>query len=155
MRVGSPEPKQVSRFLTRSDILLGTEKREEMTVTGYDKDVIIRPLSEGEICKVFDAVGGIGVDSDGYPDTVSLGFTGHLGLLRRIAQLGMVEPQLQLDDIGSMPFGIPGEIASRVLEISGMTQGASEVVGSFREAPGGKGAPGDDDEGDAAGQKSS
>jgi len=133
-------PLTSKRMMTRSDVILGTGKRDELRIDHYEKVVVVRPLSEGEICAIFDQVGGIGVDRDGFPDTSSLGFTGHLGLLRLIARGGLVEPELSLEEIEAMPFGIPGEIARRILELSGLHQDAREVVRSFRQEPGSPGA---------------
>jgi hypothetical protein len=118
--------------LTKEDILAGKEKREILHLDAYGKDVVIRPLTDGEFTEVFKLFGEVPIDENGYPDLSKVDIHTNLIALRKIASLGLVEPKLSEDEIAQMKFGVPGIIAHRILEISGLAPGSSDEAKKFR-----------------------
>lgn len=107
--------------LTKEDILQGTEVRETLPLPQYKgKTVVIRPLTDGELSQVFSIVGPVPVDSAGAPDLSTIEISKNLGALRLAASLGLVEPELTVDEVAKMKPGTPVTIGTRVLEISGV-----------------------------------
>ncbi len=109
------------RRLTKADVLDGTLRRETLHVNEYDADVIIRPLSDGELSRVFGTIGNISVAEDGTPNLGSIDISKNLEALRLATSIGMVEPALSLDEVSKMKFGVPGFIGMKVLELSGIS----------------------------------
>jgi hypothetical protein len=89
--------------------------------------VVIRPLTDGELSKVFGTIGSISVSDNGTPNVASVDISKNLEALRTAASIGMVEPSLSLDDISKMKFGVPEFIGMKVLELSGVSFNEEDV----------------------------
>lgn len=111
------------RKLTREDILKGKDRRETIHVDGYGADVVIRPLTDGELSEVFAIIGSVALKGDGTPEKVDV--SRNFKALRLVTSLGMVEPKLTPEDVAEMKFGVPEIIGTRILELSGIAPGAS------------------------------
>jgi hypothetical protein len=120
-------------ILTKEDILKGAQKRETLRLQGYDKDVVIRPLTDAELTEVFRVFGPVPVDDSGFPRLDRVSVSENLVAMRRIAALGLSEPRLSEEEVGAMQYGVPAQIAHRVLEISGVTPSVGEAAAGFRE----------------------
>ena len=129
---GSGTVEKTSRILSKSDILLGKDRREKIHLDGYGKDVIIRPLTDGELTEVFEMIGKVPLGRDGIPDLNLVEISTNLRALRFITALGMVEPELSEDDVADMKFGVPGLLAKQILELSGLTERAGGDAEKFR-----------------------
>ncbi|HIH44877.1 MAG TPA: hypothetical protein HA257_07350 [Candidatus Methanoperedenaceae archaeon] len=114
--------------LTKEDILKGKEKRETLHLDSYDADIVLRPLTDGELSEIFSILGSIPLKPDGTPDVGKIDVTKNFKALRLAASLGMIEPKLSAEDVGDMKFGVPEFIGTRVLELSGISsaQGAKK-----------------------------
>ena len=110
----------MTRRLSKEDILQGTTKQESLHIHDYDAEVIIRPLNDGELTKILELLGNIPLREDGTPDTSKLDITKNLQALRLAASLGLVEPKLTLEEVGTMKFGVPEIIGTKILEMSGV-----------------------------------
>ncbi len=119
-------------ILKKSDVLLGKKKHLTVHLEHYDKDVIIRPLSDGELSAVFDVIGNVPLNKDGLPDLNMVDIGTNLRALRMITAIGLVEPELTEDDVGEMRFGTPGILAKHILEISGLSESAGDDTEKFR-----------------------
>ena len=113
--------------LTKTDILEGAAKRETLQVKEYNANIVIRPLTDGELSKVFGTIGSISVSEDGTPNVASVDISKNLEALRTAASIGMVEPNLNLDDISKMKFGVPEFIGMKILELSGVSFNEEDV----------------------------
>jgi hypothetical protein len=120
------------KLLTKSDILMGKNKRITIHLDHYDKDVVIRPLTDGELSTVFDIIGNVPLNEDGLPDLNMVDISKNLRALRLIASMGMVEPIMTEDEVAEMRFGTPGVLAKHILEISGLTETAGDDTEKFR-----------------------
>jgi hypothetical protein len=109
------------RRLTKADILEGTSRRDVLHLKEYEADVIVRPLTDGELSKVFGTIGHISLREDGTPNVGSIDISRNLEALRTAASIGMVEPPLNLEDISKMKFGVPEFIGMKILELSGIS----------------------------------
>lgn len=107
--------------LKKEDILKGKERREALYIQDYDAEVEIRPLTDGELTEIFSIIGNVPLRDDGTPDTGQIDASKNFQALRLAASLGLVEPQLTLDEVAEMKFGVPELIGTKVLEISGVT----------------------------------
>jgi hypothetical protein len=128
--------------LAKEDILKGKDVRETITIESYEREVVIRPLTDGELSEILAMIGGIPIKSDGTPDPTMVDVGKNFQALRLAASLGLVEPHLTLDEVAEMKFGVPEYIGSRVLEISGISSRGSakkkaEIEG-FVESPEGQ-----------------
>lgn len=108
------------RRLTKEDILKGKNKRETLYIKEYDAEVVIRPLTDGELTELFSFIGDIPLKEDGTPDLSKIDITKNFEILRRAASIGLVEPKLTVEDLSDMMFGVPEFIGAKVLEISGV-----------------------------------
>ncbi len=106
--------------LTKEAILEGTNRRVTLHVPDYDADVVVRPLSDGELSKVFALLGDIPVKEDGTPNIDKVEVAKNLEALRLATSLGLVEPKLTLDEVASMKFGVPELVGMKILEVSGV-----------------------------------
>lgn len=106
--------------LTKEDILKGKEKRETLYVDAYGSNVVIRPLTDGELSEVFSILGSIPMNDDGSPDTSRIEIVKNFDALRYVTSLGLIEPQLTREDVAGMKFGVPEFIGTRILEASGI-----------------------------------
>jgi hypothetical protein len=113
--------------LTKSDILEGAARRETLQVREYNANVVIRPLTDGELSKVFGTIGNISVTENGTPNVASVDISKNLEALRTAASIGIVEPNLTLDDISKMKFGVPEFIGMKILELSGVSFNEEDV----------------------------
>jgi hypothetical protein len=125
-------PEGKNNFLTKSDILLGKNKRITVHLDHYDKDVVIRPLTDGELSMVFDVIGNVPLNEDGLPDLNMVDISKNLRALRLITSMGLVEPTMSEDEVAEMRFGTPGILAKHILEISGLTETAGDDAEKFR-----------------------
>jgi len=113
--------------LTKQAILEGTRIRSTITVKEYGADVVIRPLTDGELTKIFGVVGAIPLKADGTPDVAGMDVSKNFEALRLAASMGMEEPKLTVDEVASMKFGVPEYVGMKVLELSGVSgEGASQ-----------------------------
>jgi len=122
----------ISKILSKSDILMGKEKRVTIHLDHYDKDVVIRPLTDGELSQVFDVIGNVPLNEQGLPDLNMVDISTNLRALRMISAMGLVEPQMSEDDVSEMRFGTPGILAKHILELSGLSDSAGEDAEKFR-----------------------
>lgn len=109
--------------LTKADILKGKDMRETLHIDSYDAEVVIRPLTDGELSEVFAVIGSIPLKNDGTPDTGKIDVTKNFEALRIASSLGLVEPKLTVEEVADMKFGTPEFIGTKILEISGITSG--------------------------------
>lgn len=107
--------------LTKEDILKGKDRHETLHLDAYGSDVVIRPLTDGELSEVFAVIGSIPLKDDGTPDASKVDITRNFKALRLVTSLGMVEPKLAEAEVGEMKFGVPEFIGTRILELSGIT----------------------------------
>ena len=110
-----------ARRLTKEDILKGKEKHEPLYIDEYDAEVVIRPLTDGELTQIFSLIGSVPLNEDGTPDISRMDATKNFEALRLATSLGMVEPSLTREEVADMKFGVPELIGTKVLEISGVT----------------------------------
>src|ERR1044072_3792747 len=109
------------RKLTKEDILQGSNRREALQLKDYDNaEVIIHPLTDGELSQIFSIIGPVPLASDGTPDLSKVELDKNFEALRLAASLGLVEPKLGVDEVAKMKFGVPEFIGMRVLEVSGV-----------------------------------
>lgn len=118
--------------LTKADILKGKEMRETVHLDYYDRDVIVRPLTDGELTDVFEVIGTVPLNEMGLPDLSLVDISTNLKALRKITAMGLVDPQLSEEEVGEMRFGTPGILAKRILELSGLTETAGDEAKKFR-----------------------
>ena len=112
--------KTTMRKLTKEDILHGSNKRETLQLKEYEAEVVIHPLTDGELSRIFSIIGPVPVTPDGMPDLSKVELDKNFEALRLAASLGLVEPKLDVEEVAKMKFGIPEFIGMRVLEISGV-----------------------------------
>lgn len=112
--------------LTKEDILQGTNRREVLPLKDYGAEVVIRPLTDGELSQIFSIIGPVPLTPDGMPDTTKVELDKNFEALRLATSLGLVEPKLTPQEVASMKFGIPEYVGMKVLEISGV--GPPEAV---------------------------
>ena len=111
----------VSKKLTKEDILQGSNKKEVLQLKEYDNaEVVIHPLTDGELSQIFSIIGPVPIGMDGTPDLSKVELDKNFEALRLAASLGLLEPKLGIDEVGKMKFGVPELIGMRVLEISGV-----------------------------------
>lgn len=127
---------EMSRYLTKADILLGKELEEKVFLEKYQKEVIIRPLTDGELTLVFETIGNVPLNENGIPDLNMVDISTNLKALRKVAAIGLVDPKLSENDVANMKFGVPGFLAKKILEISGLTDTVGDEIKKFRQDPG-------------------
>jgi hypothetical protein len=107
--------------LTKQAILEGAKKRETITVKEYgNAEAVIRALTDGELTKVFSAIGNVPVKKDGAPDLSKVDIHKNFEALRMAASMGLEDPKLSLEEVAGMKFGVPEYIGMKVLELSGV-----------------------------------
>ncbi len=114
--------------LTKEDILKGKDRRETFHVDAYDSDVIIRPLTDGELSEVFAIIGNVPLKSDGTPDAGQVDIVKNFKALRLVTSLGLIEPKLTAEEVGDMKFGVPELIGTRILEVSGISSAVKKEL---------------------------
>lgn len=108
--------------LTKQAILEGARRRNTLTIKEYKSaEVIIRPLTDGELSKIFSIIGNVPLKKDGTPDFSKIDIHRNFEALRMATSIGLVEPKLNLEEVASMKFGVPEYIGMKVLELSGVT----------------------------------
>jgi len=124
----------IENLLTKSDILKGKDKRKTIKLDHYNKTVVIRPLTDGELTEVFELIGNVPLNEDGLPDLSLVDISTNLKALRLVTLKGLVDPKLGEDGIAQMRFGIPGLIAQEIMRLSGLTEeeGDAEAMRKFR-----------------------
>jgi len=110
--------------LTKEDILRGKDSNETIYIDIYGADVVVRPLTDGELSDVLAILGGVPIKNDGTLDTEKLDVTKNFKALRLAASLGLVNPKLTIDEVSDMKFGVPELIGTKVLELSGLSSPA-------------------------------
>lgn len=113
--------------LTKQAILEGTKARLKVTIKEYENaEVIIRPLTDGELTKIFAVIGNLPLKKDGTPDLNKVDMRKNFEALRMAASLGLEDPKLTSDEVASMKFGVPEYVGMKVLELSGVTEGQAQ-----------------------------
>jgi len=107
--------------LTKEDILKGKDRYENLYLENYDAEVVVRPLTDGELTEIFSLIGSVPLREDGTPDISKMDVNKNFEALRLAASLGLVEPKLTVQEVSEMKFGVPEFIGTKVLEISGVT----------------------------------
>jgi len=121
--------------LTKQDILDGANRRETFFVKEYNAEVTVRPLTDGEITKIFSLVGTAQIPKgDGSQQDVGeeqqqqqTDMQKNFEALRMATCMGLTEPQLSSEEVSKMKFGVPEEIGSHILEISGVIMSTDQV----------------------------
>jgi len=108
--------------LTKQTILQGAKTKNTLTVKEYGgAEVVIRPLTDGELSKIFSIIGNIPLRKDGTPDLSKIDIHKNFEALRMAASMGLEDPKLNLKEVANMKFGVPEYIGMKVLELSGVT----------------------------------
>jgi hypothetical protein len=108
--------------LTKQAIFEGTKTRETVTIKEYgNSEVVIRPLTDGELTKIFSVIGNIPLKKDGTPDLSKVDVHKNFEALRMAASMGLEDPKLTSEEVAKMKFGVPEYIGMKVLELSGVT----------------------------------
>ena len=110
-----------TKRLSKEDILRGKEIHEPLYVEDYDAEVLVRPLTDGELTTIFSHIGSVPLNPDGTPDVARMDVTKNFEALRLAASMGLVEPNLTPEEVADMKFGVPEFIGTKVLELSGVT----------------------------------
>jgi hypothetical protein len=106
--------------LTKEDILEGTNNRINLYVDEYNAEVVIRPLSDGEVSKILSSLGSVPVNQNGQPEIQKIELEKNFEALRLATATGIVEPKLTMEDVSNMKFGVPQFIGTKILELSGV-----------------------------------
>jgi hypothetical protein len=108
--------------LTKQAILEGSKTRETLTVKEYESaEVVIRPLTDGELIQIFSIIGNVSLKKDGTPDINKIDMYKNFEALRVAASMGLEDPKLTSEEVANMKFGAPEYIGMKVLELSGVT----------------------------------
>ena len=109
--------------LTKQAILEGTKIRDTLTIKEYGgAEVVIRPITDGELSQIFSVIGNIPLKKDGTPDFNKVDIQKNFEALRMAASVGLEDPKLTLEEVARMKFGVPEYIGMKVLELSGVTE---------------------------------
>jgi len=82
--------------------------------------VVIRPLTDGELSRIFSIIGPVPLNPDGTPDLRKIEIDKNFEALRLATEIGLVEPKLDGVGVKDMKFGVPEFIGMRILELSGV-----------------------------------
>jgi hypothetical protein len=82
--------------------------------------VVIRPLTDGELSRIFSIIGPVPLNPDGSPDLSRIEIDKNFEALRLATSIGLVEPHLEAKEVGEMKFGVPEFVGMKILEISGV-----------------------------------
>jgi len=116
-------PKKLSKDM----ILEGASRKETVYIRDYDADIIIKPLTDGELSRIFSSIGSVPLREDGTPDIGKIEISKNFEILRMAASEGLVDPKLTSKDLETMKFGIPEYIGMKVFELSGVVRGEEEA----------------------------
>ena len=107
--------------LTKQAIIQGTKHRETIKIKEYgNAEVVIRPLTDGELTKIFEIIGNVPLKKDGTPNLSKIDIHKNFEALRMAASMGLVDPQLTSEEVAKMKFGVPEYIGMKILELSGV-----------------------------------
>jgi hypothetical protein len=107
--------------LTKQAIIEGTRARETLTLKEYgNAEVVIRPLTDGELTKIFAVIGNVPLKKDGTPDLSKVDIYKNFEALRMAASMGLEDPKLTSEEVANMKFSVPEYIGMKVLELSGV-----------------------------------
>ncbi len=135
----------MTKRLTKADLLAGTKRRENITLDGYEGEINVRPLSDGEIAEV-RAIALDGLSDSAIKALPALSKRVKSGA--EIGEIGLTASDLAQaqkndtranyyaaakamsvdgekwteDEIATLPTGIPEKIAKAVFAISGATE---------------------------------
>jgi hypothetical protein len=113
--------------LTKQAILEGSKARETLTLKEYgNAEVTIRPLTDGELTKIFSIIGNVPLRKDGTPDLSKVDINKNFEALRMAASMGLEDPKLTPEEVATMKFSVPEYIGMKVLELSGVTEGQAQ-----------------------------
>jgi hypothetical protein len=113
--------------LTKQAIIEGTKARETLTVKEYgNAEVVIRPLTDGELTKIFSVIGNIPLKKDGAPDLNKVDIHKNFEALRMAAQMGLEDPKLTSQEVANMKFSVPEYIGMKILELSGVLEAQAQ-----------------------------
>jgi hypothetical protein len=108
--------------LTKQAIIQGAKHRQTLTINEYgNAEVVIRPLTDGELTKIFEVIGNVPLKKDGTPNLSKIDIHKNFNALRLAASMGLEDPKLTSEEVASMKFGVPEYIGMKVLELSGVT----------------------------------
>lgn len=80
----------------------------------------VRPLTDGELSRIFAIIGPVPLRADGTPDLSKIEVDKNFEALRLSTLLGLVQPKLSEAEVAQMRFGAPEFIGMKILEISGI-----------------------------------
>jgi len=107
--------------LTKQAIIQGTKRRETLNIKEYgNAEVVIRPLTDGELTKIFEIIGNIPLKKDGTPNLSKVDIHKNFEALRMAASMGLEDPELTSEEVAKMKFGVPEYIGMKILELSGV-----------------------------------
>ncbi len=124
--------------LDKSDFLLGKYKKIPVHIDSLGKDVFVRPLTDGELSQIFSILSKKTSSTPQSPSFNQLDISTNLRTLRRVCAIGLVEPELTAEEVSHLPFGVPGFLAKRILELSGLYENAGNDAIEFAKSPEGK-----------------
>jgi hypothetical protein len=110
--------------LSKQDILEGARRRETIHIQELDGDIVIRPLTFGELAKL-SSTSGVPMMPDGTPDLSKVDSNDmilkNFDFIKQVVTLGMVSEGSPItpEDVDKMPGGLPMIIAASILELSG------------------------------------
>jgi len=123
---------ETARKLSKQDILDGAKRRERIRVPELGGEIVIRPLTFGELAKLSTSA-GVPLLPDGTPDMSKLDsnevISKNFEFIKQVVSMGVVlenHEQLTLEDVDQLPGGVPGNLAISILEISGWAE--SEIA---------------------------
>lgn len=121
--------------VTKLMLLSGKDFTKEVEIKSLNGSVIIRPLDSLKQEKVNEIrYRGCTLKGNGLVATDgSLVSKNEVEAQAVLVSLGLVEPALTVEEVKLLPFSVTTEIATEILQISGIYEGAEEAVNSFRE----------------------
>ena len=103
--------------LTKQAIIQGKKVRETLTIKEYrNSEVVIRPLTDGELTGIFEVIGNIPLKKDGTPNLNRVDIHKNFKALRMAASMGLEDPKLTSEEVANMKFGVPEYIGMKVNE---------------------------------------
>jgi hypothetical protein len=107
--------------LTKQAIIQGTKYRETLTIKEYgNSEVVIRPLTDGELTKIFELIGNVPLKKDGTPNLNKVDINKNFEALRMATSMGLEDPELTPEEVAKMKFGVPEYVGMKILELSGV-----------------------------------
>jgi hypothetical protein len=81
---------------------------------------VIRPLTDGELTKIFEIIGNVPLKKDGTPNFSKIDINKNFEALRMATSFGLEDPELTSEEVAKMKFGVPEYIGMKILELSGV-----------------------------------